>query len=269
MTYVDVGDVATLTGYVRSSAGTLANADSVGCTVTRPDGTTTTVALANTATGTYTGGFTATQPGRHRVRWVAVGANAGAYTDVFDVFDTDPRFVLSLADLRDVLNLAADNTTHDDELRLYLAAATLVIEQLDRTYLPITKTWTCNGACPAILLPDVDIAEIVDVDNDGATIDAGSYRLDAASGILLSHPAGSIFPAGQRNLTVTYTVGSGTVPANVRLAARELCRHWWQRSQQSTRPAFGGGDQDSIYVAGYAVPNFVVGMLNPVDIGMA
>lgn len=264
MTYVDVGDVATLTGYVRSSAGTLANADSVGCTVTRPDGTTTTVALANTATGTYTGGFTATQPGRHRVRWVAVGANAGAYTDVFDVFDTDPRFILSLADLRDVLNLAADNTTHDDELRLYLAAATLVIEQLDRTYLPITKTWTCNGACPAILLPDVDIAEIVDVDNDGATIDAGSYRLDAASGILLSHPAGSIFPAGQRNLTVTYTVGSGTVPANVRLAARELCRHWWQRSQQSTRPAFGGvGDTDAVYIAGYAVPNFVVGMLQP------
>jgi hypothetical protein len=66
---------------------------------------------------------------------------------------------------------------------------------------------------------------------------------------------------------VTYTVGDTVVPPNVILAARELCRHWWQRSQQSPRPAFGGaaGDGDTIYIANYAVPNFVIGLLQPSD----
>ncbi len=269
MTYVDVGDVATLTGHVRTSAGVLANATAVTCTVTQPDTTTTTVALSNTATGTYTGGFTVTQPGRHRVRWVATGANAGAYPDVFDAFPANPRFLISLADLRDVLNLAADNTTHDDELRLYLAAATVVIEDIDRPYLLDVHTHVCDGGRPAILLPDVNISEVTGVDDDGTTVDPGTYRLDAKSGILLAYPRGAQLPDGLRNLTVTYTVGAGEVPPNVRMAARELCRHWWQRSQQTNRPAFGGGDADTVYVAGYAVPNFVVGMLHPIDIGIA
>ncbi len=262
MTYVDVGDVATLTGHVRTSAGVLANATAVTCTVTQPDTTTTTVALSNTATGTYTGGFTVSQPGRHRVRWVATGANAGAYPDVFDAFPANPRFLISLADLRDVLNLAADNTTHDEELRLYLAAATLVIEDIDRTYLPETKTYTTSGGRSGIVLPDTDITAVTSVTNDGATLDADSYKVDTSSGIV--YAATGNLPAGIVNLTVTYTVGTGVVPANVRMAARELCRHWWQRSQQSTRPAFGGvGDTDAVYIAGYAVPNFVVGMLQP------
>ena len=66
---------------------------------------------------------------------------------------------------------------------------------------------------------------------------------------------------------MTYTVGDAVVPPNVILAARELCRHWWQRSQQSPRPAFGGaaGDGDTIYIANYAVPNFVIGLLQPSD----
>ena len=47
MSYVDVGDIATLTGYVRTPAGVLANPPPVTCTVTRPDTTTATVALGN------------------------------------------------------------------------------------------------------------------------------------------------------------------------------------------------------------------------------
>ena len=96
------------------------------------------------------------------------------------------------------------------------------------------------------------------------TLASDTYRVDEYAGIVY-HYWGR-FPWGKRNITVTYTVGNGVVPPNVILAARELCRHWWQRSQQSPRPAFGGaGDSDVVYVANYAVPNFVIGLLQPSD----
>ena len=270
MAVFDLGDVANLTVTVRNSAGTAANAGSVACTVTQPDGTVTTASVVNTGTGTYSAGFTPTQAGRHLIRWVATGANASSYTDVFDAFPANPRFLISLTDLREALNLAATNTTHDSELRLYLAAATTVIESIDRPYLAETRTHTFDGGRSTLVLPETPIASVTSITHNptgtsAETLPTDSYRVNAYSG-LIQHYSGR-FPWGQRNITVTYTVGDTVVPPNVIMAARELCRHWWQRSQQSPRPAFGGaaGDGDTIYIANDAVPNFVIGLLQPSD----
>ncbi len=270
MAVFDLGDVANLTVTVKNSAGAAANAGSVACTVTQPDGTATVVAVSNTGTGTYSAGFTPTQAGRHLIRWVATGANASSYTDVFDAFPANPRFLISLNDLREALNLAATNTTHDAELRLYLAAATAVIETIDRSYLAQTRTHTFDGGRNVLVLPETPITSVTSITHSPAPgttqiLDTDSYRADEYSGVIY-HYWGR-FPWGKRNITVTYTVGDTVVPPNVILAARELCRHWWQRSQQSPRPAFGGaaGDSDTIYIANYAVPNFVIGLLQPSD----
>ncbi len=269
MAVFDLGDVANLTVTVRNSSGTAANAGAVTCTITQPDGTTTAASVANTTTGVYSAGFTPSQAGRHLVRWVATGINASSYTDVFDAFPANPRFLISLTDLREALNLAATNTTHDAELRLYLAAATCVIETLDRPYLQETRTHTFSGGSTSLVLPEAPITSVVSVTNTPTggspeTIAATSWRANTYSGIVT---AVERFPAGLQNITVTYTVGEGQIPANVLMAARELCRHWWQRSQQSPRPSFGGmgGDGDTVYVANYAIPNFVVGLLQPSD----
>ncbi len=270
MAVFDLGDVANLTVTVRNSAGVAANAGSVACTVTLPDGTDTVVAVSNTGTGTYAAGYTPTVAGRYLVRWVATGANASSYTDVFDAFPANPRFLISLNDLREALNLAATNTTHDAELRLYLAAATEVIETIDKPYLAQTRTHTFDGGRNVLILPETPITSVTSVthspgDGTTQTLDSDTYRVDEYAGVVYSHL--SRFPWGQRNITVTYTVGASAIPPNVTLAARELCRHWWQRSQQSPRPAFGGatGDGDTVYVANYAVPNFVIGLLQPSD----
>ncbi len=269
MALFDLGDVANLTVTVRTAAGVAADAGAVACTVGLPDGTSVSPAVSKTATGTYQAAYTPTIPGRHNVRWVATGANSASYSDVFDAFPANPRFLISLDDLREALNLAATNTTHDAELRLYLAAATCVIESLDRPYLQETRTHTFSGGCTSLVLPEAPIASVVSVTHTPAsgipeTIAATSWRANTYSGIVT---AVERFPAGVQNLTVTYTVGEGQIPANVILAARELCRHWWQRSQQSPRPSFGGmgGDGDTVYVANYAVPNFVIGLLQPAD----
>ena len=78
MAVFDLGDVANLTITVRNSSGVAANAGSVACTITQPDGTSSTPAVSNTGTGTYSAGFTPTQAGRHLIRWVATGANASS-----------------------------------------------------------------------------------------------------------------------------------------------------------------------------------------------
>ena len=76
MAVFDLGDVANLTVTVRTTAGVIANAGAVTCTITKPDGTTTTASVVNTTTGIYSAGFTPPTAGRHLVRWVATGANA-------------------------------------------------------------------------------------------------------------------------------------------------------------------------------------------------
>jgi len=265
----DLGDVANLTVTVRTSAGAAADAGTVVCTIGLPDGTTATPAVSKTATGTYQAAYTPTVAGRHTVRWVATGANASSYADVFDAFPANPRFLISLDDLREALNLAATNTTHDAELRLYLAAATCVIETLDRPYLQETRTHTFDGGSASLVLPEAPIASVVSISNTPQsgtpeTIPATSWRANTYSGIVTALER---FPAGVQNITVTYTVGEAQIPANVLMAARELCRHWWQRSQQSPRPSFGGmgADGESVYVANYAIPNFVIGLLQPAD----
>ena len=269
MALFDLGDVANLTVTVRTAAGVAADAGAVACTVGLPDGTSVSPAVSKTATGTYQAAYTPTVAGRHTVRWVATGANASSYADVFDAFPANPRFLISLDDLREALNLAATNTTHDAELRLYLAAATCVIETLDRPYLQETRTHTFDGGSASLVLPEAPIASVVSVSNTPQsgvpeTVPAQLWRANTYSGIVTSTGR---FPPGLHNVTVTYTVGEAQIPANVILAARELCRHWWQRSQQSPRPAFGGGvgEGDTAYVANYAVPYFVVGLLQPSD----
>ena len=268
MAVFDLGDVANLTVTVRNAAGTAANAGAVVCTVTQPDGTATPCSTVNTSTGNYSAGFTPSQAGRHLVRWVASGVNASSYNDVFDAFPANPRFLISLNDLREALNLAATNTTHDAELRLYLAACTAVIESIDRSYLTQTRSHVFDGGRTSLVLPETPITSVTSVSHSptvGVTqaLPVNAYRVDTFSGVV--HYYAGVFPIGRRSITVTYTVGDTVIPPNVILAARELCRHWWQRSQQSPRPAFGGTETDVVYVANYAVPNFVIGLLQPSD----
>lgn len=85
MSIYDIGDVVTLTTVIRDLDGDLADAGTVACAVTLPDGTTTTPAVAHDGTGQYSAAVVCTLAGLHVVRWVATGANAGAFTTDFTV----------------------------------------------------------------------------------------------------------------------------------------------------------------------------------------
>jgi hypothetical protein len=239
-------------------------------TLTKPDGTTATASVTKTATGTYTATYTSTAAGRWRCTWTGSGANSGGlpYVDVADVWPADPRLIISLGDARAALNLASSAVTSDDEIRLYIAAATEVVESIAGPQLAASHTETHTGGGYALGLFHKATA-ITAVTEDGTALTSGDYSLDTNSGLLWrgTYPGAATWSADTTaGISVTYTVGASAIAPNVILAARELVRHLYAIGQQPWRQPYGGGIEDALMSttpSGYAVPNRVLDLLKP------
>lgn len=254
MATYDVGDSVALS-WALGSAGT------VVLTVTAPDGTTSTPAVSGSST--YTATVSAAQAGRYTARWVSTGATVAAHVDVFDVWPTDPRLIISLDDAKAALNITT--TTHDDELRLYVAACTDVIEDIAGPVLRRTLVETFDGAGDSLPL-SARALSVTSVTEDGVTLAASDYVLNAGTGVV-TRVAGTtplLWSPGCQNVTVTYVAGASSVPPHVVLAARELLRHLYAQGQQGSRPAFGSSEADMASTpSGFAVPLRVLELLAP------
>ena len=267
----DTGDQVPVTARVYDANGNLAAGGTVTVTVTAPDSTTNSPTTSTSVTGIYTAIVPATfttQTGRYTVRWTVTGTNAQTFSDAFDVNAADLRGLISLQDAKDALNIPATSTSNDDELRLFISAATQVIEYLAGNILSQSVSDTFDGGYSTVLLTQQPINSVTSVTENGVTLPASAYSTNLTAGTV-SRIIGTTWYAflpGKQNVTVTYSTGSAIVPASVQLAARELVRHWWQFGQQGQRPAFGTNaiaEFDGLMVAGYAVPNRVVQLLAP------
>lgn len=277
----DLGDLVTLSVEVRDATGTLADATNVNLLLTLPDGTTFgPTPVYSSPTGVYTYTYTPTLVGRHVVRWIATGANASSYADTFDVTDVDTQYLCSLDDLKDELNLTSTNTVHDEELRLYLSATTPIIEDIAGPQLTRTFTEQFDGGVQNLIMRHAPITAVTTVTEywgsyaftlaqaaNPSNASQYSYTVDAATGTITRRtPSGAatFFAQGLRNIHVTYTVGTGVVPGNIRLAARRQAAHLYRSSQQGNRPAFGTGDTEMAYTpSGFAVPRGVIELCKP------
>jgi len=257
----DLGDTVSLAVTVRDDAGALADATSVTCTVTQPNGVAVAVATAHPATGSYTASFAPTQTGTHAVRWQATGANASAYADVFTVIDPATLGIVGLSQLKAHLNIAADDHDHDDELRAaILAASDAIGRNLHRPVRreTLTRTWvTLRGNGLALVLPRPDVAEVVSVSSGGRVLTADEYTPDLLTGVIY-RPEGWSAP-----VTVTWTTAAVDT-ADIRQAVLEMCRHLWETQRGSLRanglPLAGGTTQPG---ASYSLPNRVLELLAP------
>jgi hypothetical protein len=263
MSTVDLGSAVTLT-WSTAPAGS-----AVAISITAPDGTAATPgavtgspAVAGTPVAST---FVPAMPGRHVIRWTTTAGTAGAYTDVLDVWPADPRFIISLDDAKNALNLVAPAggtiaAATLDELRLYIAAVTPVIEDIVGPIIPGTFTQIDDGGGWAIPLfnKPTQISSVIEL---GQLLDPTAYFVDYEAGILYAGrpQATRRFMPGYQAVQVTYQAGGQLVPPNVRLAARELLRHWWQLGKQGTSGAANGFGQGETYTPnGYAVPYRVV-----------
>jgi hypothetical protein len=165
-----------------------------------------------------------------------------------------------------ITELTAQDVEFDgDETQLQgrIDAATPVIEDMCGPVVSATVTKTFDGGRTAIVLPSA-VATVVSVTENGSPM--SDYVIDGTAGVLyagLSLAPRSFFP-GRQNIVVQYTVGSASVPANIKAAALELITHWWRNGQQGARPAWDELADDEVYTpSGFPVPRRVSELCGP------
>jgi uncharacterized phiE125 gp8 family phage protein len=245
----DIGDVVPLSVQVRDSNGALANATTVVCTVTLPDGTTATPDVTNVSTGVYDAPYTPTMLGRYLHLWASTGTNKAALPEAFLV--NGLAGLCSLQDFKEYLNVTS--TANDEELRRFLLSASDLAERVTGRALRRTAySETYDGGRRAILLRHAPVLSVASVSVNGtATTD---YTLDT-DGILYAGGTSSTSSAwswGTQNVAVTYTAGEQVPPPAAVDLVLELGRHMW-RTQRGAMPSAMGSGDDYVPGAAYAL----------------
>lgn len=226
-----VGSTVPLGIDIKDPSGNLVDGGTVTITVTRPDGSLDGPnTITSSPTGIYGYDFVANQAGRHTTTWTVTGQNAGVFTDSFNVDQAVWTGLVGLQEARDELNQVAD--ADDEELRNVILAATDMIEGYTRRrFLPRTVTSTFNGwdISDSIQLPD-GTQSVSTVSELGNTLTFGSWVFDQSTAKVYKmwglYTSG-LWQYGVGNITVTYTIGSNTIPSDVRYAALALIDHLW------------------------------------------
>ncbi|MFG3439932.1 hypothetical protein ACGF0J_22015 [Nonomuraea sp. NPDC047897] len=254
----DLGDPVPLSVTITDPGGSLADAGNVALTITLPDGSTHVQdPVTPTSTGVYDYDYETVQAGVHRVRWVATGANASTYSDVFDVEPADGGAFVSLADVKNHLHKLTDED--DEALRGFIAAACQVITDRMGAVSPETVVADRLARSDTVVLPRRPVISITSVVTlPGGTAMPAADALTGASGWTLESSEGVLsVPASRDRLRVTYRAGRSPLPQNFRLAALDLVKHLWQGSQHNqagVRPALGDSDMIAASVRPFALP---------------
>lgn len=226
---IDLGDTYRLSMRNLSAAGDLVTATNMALTITLPDGTATVInPVTAGSTGIYSYDYATAQAGRHVARWLATGTGASAHVDTFDVLPADSVSVVSLSEVKDILNIDRTVITYDDELRAYMESATSAAEDhRDEVLAKRTFTWEhrCSGYNTLVLpkRPLVSLTSVVAVDG-GATYNVNNIHVDHSTSRLTAL-SGSSF---QGLLTFTYVAGYTIVPSAYSLAVRMIIQHLWE-----------------------------------------
>lgn len=153
--------------------------------------------------------------------------------------------LITLVEAKASLNIATGVTANDTEIERYIEAATPVIEKLTGPLIVRSRTFTFDGGGDLVILP-VAYTTLTSVVESGVTI-TSSVVGEPTTGLIRAgtQTVPTTFKVGVQNIVVTVSVGSATVPYNVKLAAKELVRHWYQQGKQGNRPSFGNEYTDS------------------------
>lgn len=262
---IDVGDSITLTYPSKPAAPS-----SVTVTIGQPDGSS---VSASALSGSYS--FTPTQVGRHSVLWVSAGPS-DSYSDAFDVAPADAGQIISLADAKAQLRM--DRSDSDEELRLYLAATTEIVEHIVGRIVRRSWTETHNGGGVAIVVrkpPILTVTSLVEYIGQtawtlteqpyGQAADPYGFNVeDAEGGRIIRRSAGSWpirFTPGIGNVVITYTSGRPVIPASMQIAARQIVAHLWKSRRLAGPKPASNDDVETQDVLGYAIPTQAVELL--------
>jgi hypothetical protein len=197
-----------------------------------------------------------------------------AYSDVFDVRASNIAPLVSLADLKDYLNIPQANTAQDFELRNFIAAATHIIEHevgacAQRT---VVDTFTGSWAQPYISLLTRPVLSITSVTELGVTLSGSDYQLLLPSNQLVRSIGGSgsmVFPRGWwygiNDIVVTYVAGRRIIPSNLLEAVMEWARIKFRAQRGGDAPLFDTDNpgQGGPQIGGVYIPPSVYDLIVP------
>ncbi|MDN3356080.1 hypothetical protein [Actinomadura sp. DC4] len=264
----DLGAVVPLSVSLVDKDGRPADATAMTVTITLPDGTTASSTVTSSPAGTYSYDYPTVQAGRHVVRWVATGANAGAFTDMFEVAPADPGALVSLADAKEQLNITGGSD--DAELMRVLQSVTAPVERIVGSVVRRSWTETVDGGHPKIALQHFPVLSITQVAESGSVLAQSAYMVNLDAGVLtrVSGGAATRWRPGASNIAVTYDAGRVITGANVRQAVLVILQHLWdtQRGGFNTSPR----DSDTYDPRfGYSIPRRALELLGEPIPGIA
>lgn len=277
MAVYDLGDVVALGVKITDANGNLANATTVVCTITNPDGSSTNPTVVNTSTGVYDINYTPSISGRYVVRWVATGTNASAYTDDFTVRDYSQISIVSLDEVKSHLNIASTNTTNDEEIRRFIDAATDLCEQyvgcvLGRQTFVSEKY---DGNTDIIRIRNPRVISITSVYENGVLLTDKDYMVDYTGQRLIRLASGTlnvpnwygVWAPGVQNIVVTYVSGFVISPPAGKQGVLETIRHLWQTQRGPTSVLGRTQTGDDFYQsATYSLPRRAMELLDPLSL---
>lgn len=266
---LDVGDTIRLRYAVRDADDKPATPGAATLTIRLPDGSMVTPTITPAAELVHD--CVVADYGRHVVLWKTTGPDR-AYADVFNAAPADWPAVVGLTETKKHLNIPLDDVSDDDELRGFILSASMIVEDVVGVVARRAITERASGGGRHIVLERPPVLEVVEVRVDGDLVDAGDYTV-SPSGLLASR-RGS-WPAGLRNVEITYLAGKQVVPPNIVDATLELIRINWRPQAGGNYSAFDGGRNDDFGNAGleaslqgnlrlgFFVPNAVTQRLQP------
>lgn len=276
------GDPVPLTFTLTDSAGNPVSAVSAQpvLTITLPDQTTVAPSVSNPATGTYTAVYTAVQAGYHKVAWTCADSTyPGASADVFDVLPLASSSVLSLADAKSVLSIAASSTMWDDLVtritgsvtqwltwRCGVVVSQTVTEELSVGGLTVQLSNPINAALAAwTQVPpqfSADTSRVVPSPPSpmfpvmvyGVTYPLAQLYCDPVKGTV-RHTSGLPFYYGP--YLWQYTAGYEVIPESMLMAASVTLKHLFglERGGAGVAAAGSADEETTLTPFGFSVPN--------------
>lgn len=161
--------------------------------------------------------------------------------------------LLTLDEVKQHLNIEADDTSNDVELAKFIPAAFDVIGSITGPLAPVTVTETVRSDGSEFLLSYFPVIGVTGVTRN----EWGSQVLVAPGGYSVDSHLGSVTLPRNFDYLVTYTYGMSGLPPAVRMATLELIRHWWQQSQQGLRAVFDTDESGPTVSMGFAIPTRV------------
>jgi hypothetical protein len=250
-------------------------------TVTSPDGVAHVTSSISSSAGMYTSTYLPTAAGRHSVVWTAGTTTKGSWQDVFEVRPNTPAAFISLDDARKHLRLRDADRVDDVMLLSIIESASRIVVDITGPMMPTQYTEFFNGGVATLMptqFPLISVVSLIEYYGTsaftlteqplGAQSTAYGYTVDYVTGQISRRAFGgsaAMFAAGAKNIVLVYTAGRALIPENVLTATKELVRHFYQHTQVPGRPKMSaaGDDGYSELMIGFAVPNFVVEMLQP------